>query len=320
MGESTHHTNGGGEIGGSTGLPADRRREGFADPAMPSFRRFHGINLGAQYYLGPHRHTWGRIGILGAASAGRSRDQRRRSRPREKPCGSDGGRGCGEGTPDRGMANAHLNAGLAALYRVWAGLHLHWRAIGARAARRGRLKGKHGRKAAAFAPRSPRSRRRPRMRRLAIGAGVATGLAGIAAGALWWRLGSGPLSVDIVTPWLTAAVEERLGGGHRIEVGGTQLERTEDGRAALRLRDIVVRDPDGTVVASAPKAEVGISSLGLLTGHLQAKRLSLIGAAMAVRVERDGQLTIFAGADKRPIAKAPVVATAGDILPKGAAV
>ena len=216
------------------------------------------------------------------------------------------------------MANAHLNAGLAALYRVWAGLHLHWRAIGARAARRGRLKGKHGRKAAAFAPHAPRSRRRPRMRRLAIGAGVATGLAGIAAGALWWRLGSGPLSVDIVTPWLTAAVEERLGGGHRIEVGGTQLERTEDGRAALRLRDIVVRDPDGTVVASAPKAEVGISSLGLLTGHLQAKRLSLIGAAMAVRVERDGQLTIFAGADKRPIARTPLLAAAGD-PPKGLA-
>jgi len=54
MGESTHHTNGGGEIGGSTGLPADRRREGFADPAMPSFRRFHGINLGDNI-LGPGR-------------------------------------------------------------------------------------------------------------------------------------------------------------------------------------------------------------------------------------------------------------------------
>ena len=79
-----------------------------------------------------------------------------------------------------------------------------------------------------------------------------------------------------------------------------------------------MRDPDGTVVASAPKAEVGISSLGLLTGHLQAKRLSLIGAAMAVRVERDGQLTIFAGADKRPIARTPLLAAAGD-PPKGPA-
>jgi len=31
------------------------------------------------------------------------------------------------------------------------------------------------------------------------------------------------------------------------------------GRTSLRIRDIVVRDADGTVVASAPKAEVGLS-------------------------------------------------------------
>ena len=118
------------------------------------------------------------------------------------------------------------------------------------------------------------------------------------------RLSTGPLSVDIVTPWLTAALQDRLGGRHQIEVGGTQLERTEEGRAALRLRDVVVRDPDGTVVATAPKAEVGLSGPSLLAGHLQAKRLSLIGATMAVRVERDGELTIFAGAQQRPIATA----------------
>jgi hypothetical protein len=124
---------------------------------------------------------------------------------------------------------------------------------------------------------------------------------------LWWRLSSGPVSLDLVTPWLTSAVEVRLGGQHRVEVGGTQLERDEDGRAAIRIRDIVVRDPDGAVVASAPKAEVGLSGLALLTGRLQAERLSLIGAEMAVRIESDGQLTIFAGADKRPIATTPAI-------------
>ncbi|HXW29757.1 MAG TPA: DUF3971 domain-containing protein, partial [Xanthobacteraceae bacterium] len=141
-------------------------------------------------------------------------------------------------------------------------------------------------------------------RRLIISAFVGLCLVGIPLGWLWWRLSTGPLSVDIVTPWLTSALQERLGAGHQIEVGGTQLERTEEGRAALRLRDIVVRDPDGTVVATAPKAEVGLSGTGLLTGHLQAERLSLIGATMAVRVERDGELTIFAGAEQRPIATA----------------
>jgi hypothetical protein len=141
-------------------------------------------------------------------------------------------------------------------------------------------------------------------RKLVIAGVAGLCLVGIPLGLLWWRLSTGPLSVDIVTPWLTLAIQERLGRGHQIEVGGTQLERTKEGRAALRLRDIVVRDPDGTVVATAPEVEVGLSGTGLLTGHLQAKRLSLIGATMAVRVERDGELTIFAGAEQRPIATA----------------
>ncbi len=129
----------------------------------------------------------------------------------------------------------------------------------------------------------------------------------LTTGFLWWRLTSGPLSVDLITPWLTAALEERMGGGHRIEVGGTQLERDEEGRTALRLRDIVVRDRDGRVIASAPKAEVGLSGSNLLIGRVRAERLSLIGANMAVRVEPDGQVNVFAGAEQRPIAAAPAV-------------
>ena len=85
--------------------------------------------------------------------------------------------------------------------------------------------------------------------------------------ALWWRLSSGPIELDMATPWLKAAIEDNFGGKHTVVVGGTQIERDEKGRTSLRLRDIVVRDADGTVVASAPKAEVGISGIGLLTGH-----------------------------------------------------
>ncbi len=76
---------------------------------------------------------------------------------------------------------------------------------------------------------------------------------------LWWRLSRGPIELDLATPWLKAAIEENFGGNRSVTVGGTQLERDERGRTSLRLRDIVVRDADGTVVASAPKAEVGLS-------------------------------------------------------------
>ena len=150
--------------------------------------------------------------------------------------------------------------------------------------------------------------------RSAIGIGVLCML--VAAGflTLWWRLSSGPIQLDIATPWLASAIEENFGSNHHVAVGGTQIERTENGGTAVRIRDIVVRDADGTVVASAPKAEVRVSGAGLLSGRLRAESLNLVGAEMAVRIEQDGQVTVFAGADKRPIATASVPGSAATLL------
>ena len=89
---------------------------------------------------------------------------------------------------------------------------------------------------------------------------------------LWWRLSNGPIQFDIATPWLASAIEENFGKNHHVAVGGTQIERTENGGTAVRIRDIVVRDSDGTVVASAPKAEVRLSGTGLLSGSLRAEK------------------------------------------------
>ena len=166
------------------------------------------------------------------------------------------------------MTKRHIRAGVSALNRTWAAVHLHWRALTAARS--------HHAHAGAFRLRQLMAR--PSTRRLVYGGATFATLALLAVAALWWRLTSGPLSLDLATPWLTSAVEERLGGGHRVEVGGTQLERDDDGRTALRLRDIVVRARDGAVIASAPKAEVGLSGTSLLTGHVQSTRLSLIGA------------------------------------------
>ena len=156
------------------------------------------------------------------------------------------------------------------------------------------------------------------LRRAAIGAGAVAAVVAVACLGLWWRLSSGPIQLDVVTPWLASAIEENFGNGHRVEVGGTQIERTENGGTAVRIRDIVVRDADGTVVASAPKAEVRVSGLSLLRGHMRAESLNLVGAEMAVRIEQDGGVTIFAGADKHPIATAAVPATAAAALLRSA--
>jgi len=150
------------------------------------------------------------------------------------------------------------------------------------------------------------ARHRRLIRRVGIGSGVLVGLLVVGFLGLWWRLSSGPIQLDAFTPWLVSAIEENFGSSDRVEVGGTQFERTENGGAAVRLRDIVVRDPDGTVVASAPKAEVRISGMSLFSGHMHAESLNLVGAEMAVRIEQDGNVTIFAGANKHPVATATV--------------
>jgi hypothetical protein len=121
-------------------------------------------------------------------------------------------------------------------------------------------------------------------------------------GGLWWRLGAGPINLDMATPWLAAAIEENIGHGNTVEIGGTQIERAGRIRIAVRIRDMVVRDRDHVVVATAPKAEVRLSGTALLMGQLRAESLNLVDAELAVRITPDGQVTVSTGDTARPLA------------------
>jgi Protein of unknown function len=120
--------------------------------------------------------------------------------------------------------------------------------------------------------------------------------------ALWWRLGAGPINLDVATPWLAAAIEDNIGHGNTVEVGGTQIERAGRIRIAVRIRDIIVRDRDHAIVASAPKAEVRLSGTALLLGQLRAESLNLVDAELAVRITPDGYVTVSAGDTAKPLA------------------
>lgn len=207
-----------------------------------------------------------------------------------------------------------FNSAAAALREVWSALALHGRELAERAA--DRLRPEHD-----FYRPHVATHRSPLARKVLIGAGAVALAAIVSCGVMWWQLASGPVAIDFLTPWLTTAIEQRLGGQHRVEVGGTVLEYDEVGRSALRLRNIVVRDALGTVIASAPKAEVGLSSLSLFTGQVKTERLSLIGAEMALRIEPGGQVNILAGAGKPALAVSPAItssiASAAMAAPKG---
>jgi hypothetical protein len=140
------------------------------------------------------------------------------------------------------------------------------------------------------------------VRRLAIVAASVLMVFGGCFFALWWRLGAGPINLDVVTPWLASAIEQNIGHGNTVEVGGTQIERAGRIRIAVRIRDIVVRDRDHAIVASAPKAEVRLSGSALLMGRLRAESLNLVDAELAVRITRDGYVTVSTGDNTRPLA------------------
>ena len=176
------------------------------------------------------------------------------------------------------------------------------RRVNLAAAHRGERSG-DGRYLAAY--RRLLARHRRLIRRLGVGSALIAGVLLLGCAGLWWRLSTGPITLDVFSPWLVSAIAENFGGNERVEVGGTQIERTENGGAAVRVRDIVVRDSDGTVVASAPKAEIRVSGMSLLSGHMRAESLNLVGAGLSVRIEQDGTVTVFAsGSDKHPLATA----------------
>src|SRR3954452_14379210 len=140
------------------------------------------------------------------------------------------------------------------------------------------------------------------VRRLAVAIAALMVIFGGCFGTLWWRLGAGPINLEMATPWLAAAIEENIGHGNTVEVGGTQIERAGRIRIAVRIRDIIVRDRDRAIVASAPKAEVKLSGAALLIGRLRAESLNLVDAELSVRITPDGQVTVSTGDNARPLA------------------
>ncbi len=216
------------------------------------------------------------------------------------------------------MADQHTNPTIAALRKLEASLHGHMQDGDTWAPGRG------------HAPASWRLRLSPtywrlglwcwwlRLRKVTYVAAALGGIVLIGMLALWGRLASGPIDFDMATPWLTAAINQNFGGSHQVQVGGAQIERDATGHTALRIRDIVVVDSDGAVVASAPKAEVGLAGAALFTGRVRAQRLSLVGAEMTIRIEPDARVTVFAGSDKRPFVTAsatPPAVAAGMVAP-----
>jgi hypothetical protein len=123
---------------------------------------------------------------------------------------------------------------------------------------------------------------------------VAAGLSVVVAGfvGLYLAFLTGLLSADVATPWIISALEEKLPPGHTVRIGRTRLDYDSAGAPVLTAEDLVIRNPMNEEVVRAPTAEVGFEAGSLLMGTYRARRISLIGAVVTIRLDEQGNIKV----------------------------
>ena len=115
-----------------------------------------------------------------------------------------------------------------------------------------------------------------------------------AAGWLWWRLSSGPLSLSFLDERVQRAINDNLeGSGLKVRMDGIILELDEvTGQPAFRMHNLRLLDDDGRMLAHAPRASVGVKGGALLSGSVRVRKLDLIGPRIVMRRKTDGTLEV----------------------------
>ncbi len=117
---------------------------------------------------------------------------------------------------------------------------------------------------------------------------VLVAAAAIAASVLAWRLSEGPLSLDLVRPYIERAL---------VSADGTQFVHLASPRLVWRgwerpfditADDLTLQTADGAVLLSAPDVSVLLSAGGLMRGEIEPIRLSVDAARLAVQRRDDG--------------------------------
>ena len=131
---------------------------------------------------------------------------------------------------------------------------------------------------------------------------VILGAAG--AGFLAYRLGQGPISLDAFKPHIERDLDGRLGEGYAFRFEAATIEQGLRG-PSLVFTGVVVRDPGGGTILSAPRAEVVVHLASLLSGEVAPVRLDLIDLSLRLSLSPDGSFSLLAG-NEPVVLSAPV--------------
>jgi hypothetical protein len=120
----------------------------------------------------------------------------------------------------------------------------------------------------------------------------AVGIAVIVVAGLYWRLSQGPISLAFLGDSIERAVNAQL-PDLKISLGDTEVALDATTLTPhVRTRNIVLRDAQGEVLASAPRAGVALSAGRLFRGVVSVTELELINPRVSARRSLDGSVAL----------------------------
>src|SRR4029079_15140924 len=106
------------------------------------------------------------------------------------------------------------------------------------------------------------------------------------------RLAQGPISMPSLVPTIEDAIHGELSDLH-VKIDDAILQRTPEGPGVLfRLRNIRLIDKDGSIVAQAPLAAIGMSGGALLSGRIAPGSVDFIGPRLLLFYNAEQGLTL----------------------------
>lgn len=161
----------------------------------------------------------------------------------------------------------------------------------------------------------PPPRRRSRARRVGLwtAGGTVLIVLGLALTVLL-VLGQTLQAPDWLRERVATRVERNL-GGLQLSFGDVDFVMHHGWRPRVRLRDVVLRDPQGQVLVRLSDAEASLAMRPLLSGQVQPKHIRLTGAFATLRRDINGVLSLSLGdaaAPMAPVRSVPELIGQGD--------
>ena len=123
--------------------------------------------------------------------------------------------------------------------------------------------------------------------------GVIVAGSAILLGLLAWRLSSGPIEADFLTPYLESAMSD---GGVRLTLGGTLVRWDGFSRPlAFVAVDLRLADAEGETIATVPEVELAFNVPRLLVGSISPERIDLVRPKLQVTRTETGEFTFLIG-------------------------